>query len=373
MKSIKMTIGIILSIIVSQITFAQISAEVSVTNMYDDNVNNNAEQWKSNVSMLNVTAGYLIEGETSGLHLSYDGAFNYYESVLSRTNQFHSANITYTSLSGDEGENRFRFAGSYGYGFNRDMFTLFDHSLATVAGEYKYFLFERLISTTGYSFRSVTFPQLNEFSYTEHAVMLKGAFAFTQKTTAILQGDLGTKFYSANVSSNGSSMRKGMMASFLPSVTQMTGMVKVGQGITDQIGMSATARYQWNLQKQTRYLSSDYGLISDDELFDDHYGYEGLHTSLQYTQLLSETVIGKLTGGIQNRLYSTLSAFDRLGNFVADQRTDVRSYINFLLEKQFVELGFSLKASLDLIDNSSNDAYYDYNNTAVTMEIGIPF
>jgi hypothetical protein len=120
-------------------------------------------------------------------------------------------------------------------------------------------------------------------------------------------------------------------------------------------------------------LSSDYGFISDDELFDDHYGYEGLHSSLALTALVSESVTLKLSGGIQNKLYSTLPAYTMDGTFVADQRKDSRSYVNFGVRKNFEDAGFSLKAAFDFIQNNSNDAFYSYKNNAVTVEIGIPF
>jgi hypothetical protein len=373
MRTIRIYAGIVSLLVLSQMVTAQMQASVSLSNMYDDNVNNNADQLKSNITMLDLSAGYQMEGDWSGLNVSYDGSFNYYESMLFRTTQIHAANIVYTRLSGDDQENRLRLAGTYSAGINRDDYTIFDHSLFSGSVEYKYFLTERFINKLGYVFRSVSFPALNDFSYTEHALMLNGAYALTQSTTAILQGDIGAKFYATDINRGGSSMRKGVMSTILPGVTQAIGMMKIGQGITDEIGLSLTARYQWNIQKQTRYLSSDYGYISDDELFDDHYGYEGLHTSVQYTQLLSETMTGKATAGLQNRLYSSLAAYDLSGTVVGAQRTDARYYLNFLLEKEFIDLGFSVKTSLDVIDNISNDAFYDYTNTAVTMEIGIPF
>jgi hypothetical protein len=217
------------------------------------------------------------------------------------------------------------------------------------------------------------FSSLDDFSYTEHSLFAHVAFSVTPTTTAIIQTDIGTKFYSTSSMGSSSSMRKGIMSSLMPSVTQVTGMIKIGQGITDQIGLSSTTRYQWNLQKQTRYLSSDYGFISDDELFDDHYGYEGMQSSLTYTQLLSESMTWKLTYGIQNKLYSSLAAFDLNGNIMADQRKDLRSYFNILVQKNFEEAGFSLKGAIDIIQNSSNDSFYSYKNNAYTLEVSIPF
>ena len=121
----------------------------------------------------------------------------------------------------------------------------------------------------------------------------------------------------------------------MPSVTQLTGMARIGQSIFEGTGLSLTSRYQWNIQKQTRYLSSSSGVISDDELFDDHYGYEGLQTSLMLTQVVSESMLLRVSGGLQNRLYSSLAAYDLEGNQVADQRVDDRSYVSVYLEKTF--------------------------------------
>ena len=63
-------------------------------------------------------------------------------------------------------------------------------------------------------------------------------------------------------------------------------MVRAGQSIFENTGLSMTAQYQWNIQKESRYLVSEYGSISDDAIFDDHYGYEGLQISAMLTQVL---------------------------------------------------------------------------------------
>jgi len=341
--------------------------------MADDNVNNNALQLKSNVTTFNLNSGYSWDNESSFTSLYYDGTFTYYESFLQRTNHFHSINAEFIQLYGEEDQNVLTTGGLLGTSINRDDYVIFDHSQLSGFINYKYFASEWLINKFGYSFKSISFSSLEDFSYTEHAVFAHAAFAVSPTTTAIVQSDLGTKFYSSTPSGSSSSMRKGVMSSLLPSVTQLTGMVKLGQRITDELGVSITERYQWNIQKQTRYLSSEYGFISDDELFDDHYGYEGFHTNAVITALLSESITLKLSGGIQDKLYSTLSAYDWNGNIVAAQRIDTRSYVNIGLQKNFDDIGFSLKGAVDVIHNSSNDSFYSYKNNAFTLEISVPF
>ncbi|MFA6455246.1 MAG: hypothetical protein WCW40_00380 [Bacteroidota bacterium] len=366
-------ITLALLLLAGQQLFGQINAHASVSSMADDNVNNNAQNLKSNVTSFMFTGGYDWEAEKTLTRLFYDGTFTYYESLLERTNHQHSVTAEFTQWYGDDDQHSIQAGGFIGTAINRDAYTLFDHSMLSVFINSKYFLSDRLINKTGYTLRSVSFSVLDDFSYTEHALFGQLAFAAVPTTTIIVQADLGSKFYSTTPSMSSASMRKGVMSSLMPSVTQTIGTVKIGQGITDNIGISITERYQLNLQKQTRYLSSEYGFISDDELFDDHYGYEGLHSNATVTALLSETTTLKVSGGIQNKLYSSLAAFDVNGNYAAGQRSDERSYLNITLLKRFDEQGISVKGSIDRIQNSSNDALYHYNNTAVTLELGIPF
>lgn len=360
-------------LVLGQSSTAQFNIHPTISTMADDNVNNNALQLKSNVTTLNLNSGYSWDNESNFTSLYYDGTFTYFESFLQRTNHFHSINGEAIQLFGEEDQNILATGALVGASINRDDYVIFDHTQISGYVNYKYFVNDWLINKFGYSFKALSFSSLEDFSYTEHAIFVHGAFAVTSTTTAIVQSDLGTKFYSTTPAGSSSSMRKGVMSSLLPSVTQLTGMVKLGQRITDDIGLSLTERYQWNIQKQTRYLSSDYGYISDDELFDDHYGYEGFHTNAVLTALLSETITLKLSGGLQDKLYSSLSAYDWDGNIVADQRVDARWYGNILLQKEFIDLGFTLKTSLDVIRNSSNDSYYDYTNNAFTFELSVPF
>ena len=218
----------------------------------------------------------------------------------------------------------------------------------------------------------MNFTSLSDFSYSEHVLFAHTAFALTPATTLIFQADLGSKLYSTTITAESASLQNGIN-SILPAVSQLTGMLKIGQKITDVTGLSLSAKYQWNIQKQSRYLSSDYGLISDDELFDDHYGYEGLQTNMMVTHIFSESLIAKLSGGIQSKLYSTLPAYDILGNISAAQRIDKRYYLNMQVQRNFESLGFSVKAAADLIFNRSNDPFYDYNNNAFSLEINVPF
>lgn len=364
---------VILAMVSLQGAAAQWNVQTNLNMMYDNNINNNYLQTQDKITMVTGQIGHGWEGEESNIQLFYDGSFNYYQTVLARTNQTHSLNIEYLKFLGDDGEDMFHLSGTYGSSSFRDEYTFYDHQILTASAFYKQFLSERIINKLGYTFRNYSFTNVSGFSYVKHAAFAHFAFALPTNTTLITQVDLGTKIYTEDLV-NSSSSRRGALSSLIPSVTQVIGTLRAGQRLTDETGLSASLRYQYNLQKQSRYLTSEEGyMISDDELFDDHYGYEGLHSTLSLIHLLTETVTLKATGGFMEKQYSSLPAFDLSGTLVADQRKDTRSYINLLFQKDFVDLGFAVKAALDLIENTSNDPFYSYSNTAVTVEIVVPW
>lgn len=351
---------------------AQVEFEGSVTGMYDDNINNNSLQIGDRISTLHLNTGYTLESSTWGARLYYDGTLNYFQSVIERTNQFHSGNLTITHSSGEEAQNLLDLGLSFGQGMYRGGYSFYNHSVLAASATYEYNPDETMSDRVGYSFRSVAFSELGDFSYVEHLLMNNFTLSLPASTTIIARADLGAKFYPTTSSTGGTGQMRRGGVTIMPSVTQLSGMIRIGQGIFDGTGLSLMTRYQWNIQKQTRYLSSDYGVISDDELFDDHYGYEGPQTSLMLTQVLSESMLLRLAGGWQNKIYSTLGAYDLGGSQVADSRRDNRSFVSLFVQKEF-DLGFTLNATYELIRNSSNDDYYDYSNNAATFQVSVPF
>jgi hypothetical protein len=365
-------IMVLVMVVTVQSVVAQFSAESQIRMMYDDNINNNSLRIKDNITTLQAAAGYDWEGEAWTGKIFYEGTLNYYRAVLSRTNQYHSGGALYSLYAGADGDDNLQLTTTVGTGIFRDDYIFYDHRAFSLALDYKYFLSERIINTFGYSYRSTSFVNAAGFSSSEHAVYGHAAFALPTSTTAILRAEVGTKYYTEAIATT--VKKQGWINTINPDVTQLTGIARFGQRITDETGISATFRYQWNLQKQSRYLiDADGYLLSDDEIFDDRYGYEGLHSSLMFTQLLSESMKIRVTGGIVNKLYSLLPAYGIDGTVLADQRNDQRSYLSILTENEFNGLGFGIKTSLDVISNSSNDPFYDYNNTAVTVEFYVPF
>jgi hypothetical protein len=145
--------------------------------------------------------------------------------------------------------------------------------------------------------------------------------------------------------------------------------VKIGQGLAEGTGLSLLGQYQTSLQKESRYLTFLDGTLTDDEVFDDHYGYEGPLASLMITQLCPADIRMRISGTVQQRRYSDRPAFDLAGAVVASQRIDDRTTFSATAEKSFPSLGIRLTLVYDHIINSSNDSFYDYKNNAFALRI----
>ncbi len=356
---------------------AQFSAEATVTTLLDDNVNNSYLRVSDKVTEAELKAGYDWETEVSNTQLFYSGSLNYFSAITDRTFQTHAFGVTYSYSFDEERQTLLNTGATYDMRLGRGDFVFYDNTQLSVYANIKHSFAERLTGRASYSFRSVSFSELSDLNYTEHYGFIQGTFFLPTGTTFILEADIGTKIYSTpNYDStmvqqsqgNGKGKTQHSIAS-TPSVAQLIGLARIGQPIMEGTGLSLTITYQLNLEKESRYLSSDYGSISDDELFDDHYGYGGLRTSLMLTQLLPAEMQLKLIGSLQKRNYSERPAYDLMSMHTADTREDTRKVLTLQLEKRFESLGVLLGLSYDYIVNRSNDSFYDYTNNVLTVRL----
>ncbi len=290
-------------------------------------------------------------------------------------NVHHSIGLAHSHLLGEELQTQLNAGLTCNLRRNRASYTFYDHQQVSAYVNLKHYLAERSLSRVSYSFRYLSFDELSDFNYVEHYGFAQLTQSFTTKTTLILEADLGTKIYTSANLEETASMSRGrghggrVVAASRPKVTQFAGIARLGQSLVAGTGLSLTAQYQINLQKDSRYLSSEYGVISDDELFDDHYGYEGPQVNVMLMQLLPAGMVMKISGGTQQRKYSERPAYDLDGNQLAGERADTRRVLSMQLEKNFKTLGFSLGLAYDSIRNESNDRFYDYTNNALTAQL----
>jgi hypothetical protein len=366
-----------LTIILSAKMVAQFNVHGELGVLADDNIDNNYLRIIDRITIPSLTLSYGLSHDVQEANFFYTGTMNYYSLNTARTYQLHSIGGEYTRMFGDESETTLEAKLSYAARVDRTEFTVYDYSQILATASLKHFFTETSLGQVSYNFRSMIFRELTDFNFTEHILSAKYSQQFSTATTVILNVDLGGKVYSSsNESMNTSGMNsRGMnsLIQWLPSVIQTIGSVRVGQSVWEGTGLSVLAQYQLNLRKQTRYISSEYGLISDDAIFDDHYGYEGLMLQGMLTQKLPYDAQIRWTLSSQDRLYANFPVFDLTGDQLSGQRNDTRTTSTIQMTKSFQSLGMELVISYDYIINTSNDPIYDYTNNAFTVGVSVPF
>ncbi len=360
MKTLTKNTGLlfVLALLATSSAIAQLRLGLQAGTLLDDNALNNYLQTEDRMVEVMLQGAYEMGNDLSNTRIFYNGSLNSFTLLPSRSYQAHEIGFMYSHLLEDEGESALHSAVSFSVRDNREEFTAYDHTQIELSGDFRSFLSPSLLLKGGYTFRSVRFPELVEFDYTEHALFINGALSPAARTTLILQADLGFKVYAGEPAG---------------SVSQLAGSLRVGQGLSDLAGISLTAMYQMNLQKDPRYLVFEEGMLTDDLFFDDHYGYEGPAASLTFTQLLPAETRVRITGTVQRRLYTTRPALDMDGDEQASARIDVRPSLAISLEKTFPALGLSGTLLYEHIRNSSNDPFYTYRNNALSLRFSFEY
>lgn len=364
---------------------AQMIFNVNMTAMYDDNIDNNRLQITDKITSTMLDVGYLWSQEKYEVSLSYNGALNYYTKLIDRSNSSHQLLFGYTQSLDEEDLTSLDINLGISARIDRDIFKLYDHLIYHGTAGIQHYLSDASILDVNYLYQCVRFKNLSDFNHAEYNISGQLSVSFETRTSLIFRSDFGIKIYSAQTystinrtSGGGYGQGPGSQTtttttteSYSPTVNQLSGMLRLAQSIFDKTGISITAQYQHNLKKESRYFTSNYGPIPDDVIFDDHYGYEGLLLSAMLTQILPYDTRFRLTISSQNRSYSTLPAYDLFWNQVSDKRNDKRTVYTLQLKKSIESIGLSIGATYDYIINSSNDAFYDYTNKALTFELSL--
>jgi hypothetical protein len=372
------TLGIVLlSGLLWSAGIAQIYIEPTLGTIVDNNIDNNYLQVADRIGSGSVAAGYQWPGETTGTDLSYAGSFSYYSRIIDRSFFTHQIKLEHERSFGEDEATTWSLNGEFFQRTDREEYSFYDHQIYGASTSMKRLFTEDLSGEGSYAFRLVRFGLMPQFNYSEHSFTVRSSAHMPTKTTIICTANLGWKLYaSSNVDTatfvHSTGQRHAQADRSTPGVTQLSGMVRVGQQLFENTGISFATQYQWNILKESRYVSSDYGIIADDAILDDHYGFEGAQASITLTQLLSGNTRLRVSADVQNKLYASLAAYDVAGNVLALQRKDVRRTYTFTLNQDLPTLGISLNAAFDYIVNSSNDSRFDYTNNAFSLGISMP-
>jgi hypothetical protein len=374
----RLIVAAVLTVLVTGVCSAQWQFGFGLGTIVDNNAFNTSQQIPDRITALSFSAGHAWETEKSLTTLSYEGAFNYFALLPARTNHVHEFGVQYEHMIDEEREFLFETGGAYSIRSNRPDFRIFDFSQLTLSAQTRGHVSDGVLLKGGYAFRSLRLAQADDFNYAEHLLFASAALSVASRTTAIVESDFGLKKYLTpnptplSMQTGGRSSGK-MGGLTVPQVSQLMGLLRIGQGLSEATGLSLTGQYLWSLQKESRYLIMDEGVLTDDELFDDHYGYEGGSLMMMLTQTFPAGAKAQCSASIQDRRYGSRPAFDLAGTQIAAQRRDSRMVFTLALEKEFATLFLHVRTEASHIVNLSNDALYDYRNSLVSIHLAFEY
>ncbi len=371
MKTIMMFIA--LTVIYATV-YAQWETETTLHTSIDDNVNNNYERLNDKTTQLNLGTGYTLGDSDWNTQLFYRGSYNHYMTLTDRIYYFHSTGIAATY---DGEAHEFDLGATYSARLNRSAYSFLGYDEFDAYVAYKAEPVESFIGTLGYRANYTTFNELSDLNNLENVLSGSLTHSFATKTTVIAGGDIGAKWYSAV--STERSMRGSRGNSIMKSLGTMTSQasayVKIGQSLFEKTGISGYARYQVNILNNARSLLNIYS-VTDDEIFDTRYGYEGLYYEFSLKQLFPYAMAAEIGYSVAEKNYVNASAYDLRGNLLSAARNDMRYIFSAELKKGFeISESNTLAVSLqyDSIVNDSNDPYFNYTNNVFAFQLELGF
>ncbi len=195
----------------------------------------------------------------------------------------------------------------------------------------------------------VDYENFSLFSHYQLKAFLRSINSFESRTSLTIAAEIDQKIYIEKMQSQG----------LADEVLQAKLYLQVGQGITDDLGLSAYAFFRNNLSGGNRYVTSIDYIYYEEELFNDIYSNEGMETGLTLSYLFLPNIMGKIAGRYEVRNYTDLPAADEEGNDLNELRMDDQFSIGASLEFGLSKIltGLYLSLNYNYIKNISNDYY----------------
>jgi hypothetical protein len=406
-QSLKIKPLIFLSVLFASTVSGQWTKSVSLNSGYDSNAFRNSANQPDFVNQL---SGYLAKstsGENWQLRIFYRGNLSLFKNNNERNYHSHKLGTAWSRyISGKGSLLNLGINGSLRK--NGAVYNYYDFREASGYGNINFKMDATSNFVTGYKLRGRWYANLPELNYLEHYFFTRFSHSFQTRTTLQLEGNFGTKGYSRQITETigdnwnddwniggynnheqgRRSGHQGMgrndnwaadnpQVTSRPSSDQWVIKARVAQSLSKSIGLSVNFLLRRNSNENVRYLSGQVsGYVSEDELFDDRYGYESEEIEAMFTQIFPWGIT--LKSGVEPKWknYVNRPALDSQGSVLASRELRIdRQMIAWAgVNKVFSILdGNDARAEIEYtwIDNQSNDAYYNYQISIVTVGLAI--
>jgi hypothetical protein len=391
--------GMILSITFG-LLHAQWSRSVSIQSNYDDNAFRNYQDLSDYATRFSFYLAREHSAQNWQSRFFYRGSLTLFTEYNERNYHHHQIGGAWARMLSEKGHT-LNLGVNGSLRANGDVYNYYDFKEASGYGNLRFNLSAATIAQIGYRLRGRSYSNLPALTYMEHYLFARYTHFFQTKTTLIFEGNYGGKLYREQVSEN-TEAQSGMTdnqhnwggmwgmgnrswqnstnsTSLKPGVGQWVGLVRLAQSVSGSTGLSADLTIRKNPSDGVRYLPGQgSGYTTEDELFDDRYGYESEEMSATLTQLLPLEMTFK--AGVESKWkdYVNRPALNIDGEPLpsGELRLDRQTLVWLSLSKSFLLPGgksLELVGEFYWMNNHSNDMFYDYEVSLISLGLASSF
>ncbi len=344
--------------------FCQIGFSVDAESGYASNIFGNYRQLPDYYQYVQGHLNYDLLGESHGVRTFYQGSATLFEQYDYRSFSLHRAGLSYYK-NFDTAKLSAGLSGNMR--FHSDDYKWYEYQQGYGFLNVKLALRPQLFGYVGTNIRLRDYDNLSPYSYWQNVNYLRLSRSFNTGTSLIGEVDYMQKVYRQTNAQPIENFSELHMDGDGQS-RQVVGLLQIGQAVTPTTGLSAQALLRRSLKSSVRYLVDEEGYYySDEELFDDPFGYDAEQFNITLKQKLPWKVEASVGGMFLQKHYSTRLALDLDGLPHPDERLrDDHRVIGWLSISKAWKYNSSMapvRFTLDLsiIKNTSNDPYYIYN------------
>lgn len=359
--------------------YSQVGFAVDIEQGHASNVFSNYRQLPDSYTAVEAQLNYDWLVKNSGFRLFYRPDFTWFQNFDYRSYQTHNIGTAYYVVLNQNGD-KLTAGVDYRSRSHSDDYQWFEYRQVNAYVGVRLSLANQLLGYAGLATALRNYSALTPFSHRIDQIYLRISRFFDSGTTIITEANLLQKQYSAERQTQ---MPEGFPTFYTDGMgdnRQFVALVRLAQSLSPNSGISSQFLARRNMANTVRYLVSTEGdYYSDEELFDDVFGFDGEQYSLSFKQRLPWKMTGELALGLHNKRYINRYAFDLEGYPFEDLRIrrDQRQTVSLSLTKplRFNQKLEALSISLDFaaIVNRSNDPYYHYRNRYFSLSLSQKF
>ena len=338
--------------------------------MKDDNTFRSRNLYDEWINTFSVYAGKSFSNTSSSLRAYYNGDFSKYSNYEDRQNNSHQLGVALnhslgsgmTGMLGLFGRTR-RNQAQYMY-YNTDAYNLY--------ANVRYEPDLSKIYTAGISYKRNNFTEFSEIDNIEYKFF--GRYQRFLQNRISLSGEvgLGIKNYVNQTVQNyfGDSIFGSFNQRYAEeqvSAMLLSGNFNIGKSLTERTGINLGFGGKRYIGDPIEAISGDVYYYTENDLYDDPYGYEDLYVSMALTRQFGVGFQMKLGADFQDKNYRGTPAFNDIGELMDVHRQDQRLNYYFIVTKKFIT-GLKFPGAIDgffrfnIRHNTSNDPYYEYQD-----------